>query len=102
MVNALIVTDKDKEIATFTEKGLGKKTLLTEFSVQSRGGKGVICHALDTSTGNLAGAALLNNTALLVGEKSITCIDANKLTSYARNAKGVQIVKGKISSVRQV
>lgn len=102
VVNALIVTNKDKEIATFTEKGLGKKTLLTEFSVQSRGGKGVICHALDASTGNLAGAALSNNTALLVGEKSITCIDANKLTPYARNTKGVQVVKGKISSVRQV
>ena len=102
VVSALIITDKDKEIATFTEKGLGKRTSLTEFPVQSRGGKGVICHALDATIGNLAGAALSNNTALLVGEKSITCIDANKLTSYTRNTKGVQVVKGKISSVRQV
>ena len=36
-----------------SEKGLGKRTLVEEFSPQNRGGKGVKCYKITEKTGNI-------------------------------------------------
>ena len=38
-----------------SEKGLGKCTMLSEFTVQNRGGKGVKCYKITEKTGNIIG-----------------------------------------------
>ena len=38
-----------------SEKGLGKCTLISEFTTQNRGGKGVKCYKITEKTGNIVG-----------------------------------------------
>ncbi len=38
-----------------SEKGMGKRTRMDEFSVQKRGGKGVKCYKIADKTGNVIG-----------------------------------------------
>lgn len=38
-----------------SEKGMGKRTLLEEFTAQNRGGKGVKCYKITEKTGNVVG-----------------------------------------------
>ena len=39
-----------------SEKGLGKCTLMTEFTAQNRGGKGIKCYKITEKTGNIIGS----------------------------------------------
>ena len=38
-----------------SENGMGKRTVISEFSAQNRGGKGVICYKITEKTGCLIG-----------------------------------------------
>ena len=43
------------ELLIVSEKGMGKRTLLEEFTAQNRGGKGVKCYKITEKTGNVVG-----------------------------------------------
>ena len=43
-----------------SEKGMGKCTLMDEFTVQNRGGKGVKCYKITEKTGNIIGVKAVN------------------------------------------
>ena len=43
-----------------SENGLGKCTMMEEFSAQNRGGKGVKCYKITEKTGNLVGVKAVN------------------------------------------
>ena len=58
VVVALPVTP-DGELLTVTSAGYVKRTPADEFSLQGRGGGGIIAHKLDERTGELVGAAML-------------------------------------------
>jgi DNA gyrase subunit A len=59
MVVGLEILDPHDEadLLTVTEHGYGKRTKLTEYRTQSRGGKGIIAMRLNKKTGTLAGCA---------------------------------------------
>ena len=63
-------------------KGLGKKTPITDFTIQGRGGKGVMIYKPSPSTGDLVGAALISDedSLLLIG-KHLQNIIRNKNAS---------------------
>ena len=44
-----------------SEKGLGKRTLIDEFTTQNRGGKGVKCYKITEKTGNVVGVKAVND-----------------------------------------
>ena len=44
-----------------SEKGLGKCTLISEFTTQNRGGKGVKCYKITEKTGNIVGVKAVNH-----------------------------------------
>ena len=44
-----------------SEKGLGKRTLMSEFTSQNRGGKGVKCYKITEKTGNIVGMKAVND-----------------------------------------
>ena len=44
-----------------SEKGMGKRTSMSEFSVQNRGGKGVKCYKITEKTGNVVGVKAVND-----------------------------------------
>lgn len=47
-------------LLTVSEKGMGKCTLMDEFTVQNRGGKGVKCYKITEKTGNIIGVKAVN------------------------------------------
>ena len=82
-------------IATFSEKGLGKKTPITDFTVQGRGGKGVMIYKPSTSTGDLVGAALISDedSLLLIGKPNSICISAVDVPNLSRTSQGNIMIK---------
>ena len=100
LVGLPIKNNKDT-VAVFTENGQAKKTALSEFPVQGRGGKGVVVYKANPSTGAIIGAAMVNDedNILLIGKNSI-CISAQEVPLLGRVATGnIMIKNGKISSV---
>ena len=43
-----------------SEKGMGKRTAMEEFTSQNRGGKGVKCYKITEKTGNVVGVKAVN------------------------------------------
>ena len=48
------------ELLIVSEKGMGKRTLISDFSAQNRGGKGVKCYKITEKTGNVVGIKAVN------------------------------------------
>ena len=86
---------KTDYIATFSEKGLGKKTPITDFTIQSRGGKGVMIYKPSVSTGDLIGAALIDDqdSILLIGKPNSICISATDVPNLGRTSMGNLMIK---------
>lgn len=106
VIAALPIRNEKDELATFTEKGLCKRTPLSEFVVQGRGGKGVIVHKLDGTTGPIAAAQLVNesDTILVVGSESSICFTCSEIPIARRNSSGSLVIKNnkKVLSVTKV
>ena len=49
------VAEENGELLFVSEMGMGKKTAMSEFKDQNRGGKGIRCYRVNAKTGNLAG-----------------------------------------------
>ena len=95
VVGALPIRDQNDNIAIFTEKGYGKMTSLSEFNTQKRNGKGVCCYKINSSTGNISCASLVNPTdkILIAGKAKSICLEAKELTLSARATSGSIVIK---------
>ena len=95
VLTGLPISNKTDKIAVFAEFGQAKKTDVSEFPVQGRGGKGVIVYKITPGTGDLVGAALVNeeDSVLLVGKTSI-CIPSTDIPALGRVATGSIMTKG--------
>ena len=97
----LPIKNNEDTVAVFAENGQAKKTALSEFPIQGRGGKGVVVYKANPGTGAIIGAAMANDedNILLIGKNSI-CISAQEVPLLGRAATGnIMIKNGKISSV---
>ena len=59
-VVAMQLDVQGEELLIVSEKGMGKRTLMEEFTAQNRGGKGVKCYKITEKTGNVVGAKAVN------------------------------------------
>ena len=50
------MSSQGKDMLIVSEKGMGKRTSMEEFTKQNRGGKGVKCYKITEKTGNVVGA----------------------------------------------
>ena len=91
----------DDNIAIFSTKGYGKKTSIKEFTVQGRGGKGLMIYRPSTIYGEIAGAAVVSDddTILLTGQPNSICIAATDLPMLTRTSFGNIMIKSNISSI---
>ena len=81
-----------------SEKGLGKCTLLTEFSPQNRGGKGVKCYKITEKSGNLVGVKAVteeNEVMLITTEGIIIRIKVSDIAVLGRVTSGVKLINVK-------
>ncbi|MEZ3446264.1 MAG: DNA gyrase subunit A [Lachnospiraceae bacterium] len=95
-----------------SEMGMGKRTLLDEFTVQKRGGKGVKCYRITEKTGNVVGIKAVNDDheiMMITTEGVIIQIPVGEISTYSRNTSGVKLINldgenvrvAKIAKVRE-
>ena len=100
VVGLPIHSDNDT-VAIFSTKGYGKKASIKEFTVQGRGGKGLVIYKPSAVYGQIAGATIISDsdTILLTGQPSSICIAATDLPLLTRTSFGNIMVKSNISSI---
>ena len=89
------LTIQGKYLLLVSEYGIGKRTLLDEFNLQKRGGKGIICYKPSEKTGDLIGAKLIddNREIFIITNKGILIrIEADKISLLSRYAFGVKLI----------
>ena len=94
-----------------SEKGYGKRTVLSEFNNQFRGGKGVKCYKITEKTGAVVGVKAVNadNEIMMITNAGIIIqLRMDEITVHGRVTSGVKMInldKGvtvaKIAKVRE-
>ena len=78
-----------------TENGMGKRTDISEFTLQRRGGKGLKCYKITERTGYVVGVKSVNDDheVMLITDKGIIIqIRANDVSNIGRITMGVKIM----------
>ncbi|MBO6155662.1 MAG: DNA gyrase subunit A [Lachnospiraceae bacterium] len=94
-VIAMQLASAGESLMIVSEKGLGKCTLMTEFSTQRRGGKGVKCYKITEKTGNLVGAKAVvkeDEMMLINTDGIIIRIRISDTTLLGRITSGVKLI----------
>ena len=87
--------DDTGEVLTVTDKGQGKRTDISEYRVQSRGGKGIINLKVTNKTGLIVGSKFINESQeimLISAAGIIIRMNAADISTYGRNAQGVKLM----------
>ena len=92
-----------------SEKGMGKRTSMSEFSVQNRGGKGVKCYKITEKTGNVVGVKAVNDdneVMMITTEGIIIRIACSDISILGRITSGVKLMnldeKVSVASIAKV
>ncbi|MCR5144382.1 MAG: DNA gyrase subunit A [Lachnospiraceae bacterium] len=94
-VIAMQLASAGESLMIVSEKGLGKCTLMSEFSTQRRGGKGVKCYKITEKTGNLVGAKAVvqeDEMMLINTDGIIIRIRIADTTLLGRITSGVKLI----------
>ena len=78
-----------------SEKGLGKRTKMEEFSPQNRGGKGVKCYKITEKTGNIIGIKAVNDDyeiMMITTEGIIIRMKVEDISILGRVTSGVKLI----------
>ena len=78
-----------------SEKGYGKRTKISEFKVQQRSGKGLICYNATEKTGNLIGMKLVDDDRdimLITNEGILIRMGVSDISVIGRNTSGVKLM----------
>lgn len=88
----------DKEILVVTQNGYGKRTPVKDYTIQARGGKGVLTYNKSkfSKTGELIGAKVVDedDEMLLINSDGIIIrIRAEEVSKLSRSTQGVKIMR---------
>ena len=78
-----------------SENGLGKRTVIDEFDIQHRGGKGVKCYKINEKTGNVIGVKAVDDTRevmLITDEGIIIQLKCSDISILGRITSGVKLI----------
>ena len=101
-----IINSNDATLLAITENGFGKRTELTEYRVQNRGGRGVITYKVTPKTGNIVGIRIAtgNEDVMLITDKgTIIRLKVEEVSVLGRATQGVTLMRtndgGKVVSI---
>jgi DNA gyrase subunit A len=83
-------------LMTVTENGFGKRTELSAYRMQSRGGMGMKNHGLSDKTGLVADIKVVNDDddiLMISNDGTIIRMAANSINVYSRYAQGVTLMR---------
>lgn len=99
VISADIVTKDAKNPALFVmgENGYGKKTALSEYKTQNRGGSGILTMNVTSKTGALMGAKVVTDDdeeIVAMSKKSqVIRVDIKEIPTLGRSTQGVRVMK---------
>jgi len=94
-VVAMQMDSQGDDLLIVSERGMGKKTPMDEFTPQLRGGKGVKCYKINNKTGNIVGAkAVKDNQEIMIitNEGIIIRINVSDISTLGRITSGVKLI----------
>ncbi|MEW6145396.1 MAG: DNA gyrase subunit A [Thermodesulfobacteriota bacterium] len=96
VVSLEVIENKEAQVLTVTEMGYGKRTLVDEYRITGRGGKGVITIKTTGKNGRVVGAfQVTNDTQIMIitthGGKVIR-MNASEISVYGRGTQGVRLI----------
>ena len=104
-----IVGNKDATLLSITEHGFGKRTELSEYRVQNRGGRGVITYKVTPKTGDIVGIRIAkgNEDVMLITDKgTIIRLKVEEVSILGRATQGVTLMRtndgGKVVSIETI
>jgi DNA gyrase subunit A len=83
------------ELLFVSEKGMGKRTDMDEFTPQNRGGKGVKCYKITEKTGNVVGVKAVNEEdeiMIINTEGIIIRMKCEGISVLGRITSGVKLI----------
>lgn len=89
------MTSQGECLLVVSEYGYGKRTLISEFTSQNRGGRGVRCYKIIDKTGYLIGAKLVDQTReimLITNEGIIIQMEVENISIIGRSTSGVKLM----------
>lgn len=95
VVGACIVQEGAQLLAV-SENGYGKKTPLSEYKVQMRGGGGIGTYQLTEKTGMLTGISMVtddDDIMLIASDGVVIRLHTHEINSYKRRTQGVRIMR---------
>lgn len=90
-----IVNDKF-DVLVVSENGYGKRTLISEYNVQTRGGKGVKTYKITEKTGNVIASRMVKDgdELMLINSNDIAIrINVSDISITGRSAMGVKLMR---------
>jgi len=94
-VVAMQMDTQGDELLIVSERGMGKRTPMDEFTPQLRGGKGVKCYKIHSKTGNIVGAKAVRNDQelmIITTEGIIIRINVSDISVLGRITSGVKLI----------
>ncbi|MBD9269028.1 MAG: DNA gyrase subunit A [[Ruminococcus] torques] len=103
------MSSQGKDMLIVSEKGMGKRTSMEEFTKQNRGGKGVKCYKITEKTGNVVGMKAVDEESeiMIINTEGIVIrMKCSDISQYGRITSGVKLInlpeKEKVASVAKV
>ncbi|HIX73124.1 MAG TPA: DNA gyrase subunit A [Candidatus Anaerobutyricum stercoripullorum] len=94
-VVAMQVSSEGTDLLIVSEKGMGKRTPLSEFTLQNRGGKGLRCYRITEKTGYVVGAKIVNEDEeimMITTEGIVIRMESGSISVIGRNTSGVKLM----------
>lgn len=91
----VISVDSKSEILAITELGYGKRTPVSDYRVQSRGGKGIITLKVTEKTGQLVGALQVtpkDDLMIISSSGKLIRLKIGGISEQSRNTQGVRLM----------
>jgi DNA gyrase subunit A len=96
VVSLEVIANSEAQILTVTEKGYGKRTLVSKYRITGRGGKGIITIKTTGRNGRVVGVfQVTNDTQIMMitthGGKVIR-MNASEISVFGRGTQGVKLI----------
>ena len=109
VVIGMQMSSQGKDMLIVSEKGMGKRTDMEEFTTQNRGGKGVKCYKITEKTGNVVGMKAVDEDSeiMIINTEGIVIrMKCSDISQYGRITSGVKLINlpdhEKVASVAKV
>jgi len=96
VVGLEVIENPEAQILTVTEMGYGKRTLISEYRVTGRGGKGIITVKTTGKNGRVVGAfQVTNDTQIMIittQSGKLIRMNASEISVFGRGTQGVKLI----------